>query len=75
MITLNSGNFDPLNRVRSEIESFFNTRILDGVNSAESVKNGVNKIIEELQPFFQNFVRKSIYVFIECIKFYFVESV
>ncbi|KXZ75904.1 hypothetical protein TcasGA2_TC031123 [Tribolium castaneum] len=31
MITLNTGNFEPLNRVTNEIQQFFTTRVLDAV--------------------------------------------
>jgi hypothetical protein len=56
MITLNTGNFDPLNRITSEIQTFFNTRVLDGSNTPEAVNAGVDRFVSEMQPFFQNFV-------------------
>lgn len=56
MITLNTGNFEPLNRVTNEIQQFFNTRVLDGSNTPEAVNAGVDRFIREMQPFFQNFV-------------------
>jgi hypothetical protein len=57
MITLNTGNFDPLNRITSEIQTFFNTRVLDGSNTPEAVNAGVDRFVSEMQPFFQNFSR------------------
>ncbi|XP_064215917.1 large proline-rich protein BAG6 isoform X2 [Tribolium castaneum] len=57
MITLNTGNFEPLNRVTNEIQQFFTTRVLDGSNSPQAVNAGVDRFINEMQPFFQNFSR------------------
>ncbi|XP_044253618.1 large proline-rich protein BAG6 isoform X2 [Tribolium madens] len=57
MITLNTGNFEPLNRVTNEIQQFFTTRVLDGTNTPQAVNAGVDRFINEMQPFFQNFSR------------------
>ncbi|XP_018580281.1 large proline-rich protein bag6 isoform X2 [Anoplophora glabripennis] len=55
LFTLNSGNFEPINRNRTEIQNFFRTRVCDGDTSPAGVDRGVDRIIAEMQPFLENF--------------------
>lgn len=58
LFTLNSGNVEPINRNRTEIQNFFRTRVCEGDTSPSGVDRGVDRIIAEMQPFLENFVRE-----------------
>ncbi|KAJ8927917.1 hypothetical protein NQ314_019547, partial [Rhamnusium bicolor] len=55
LFTLNSGNVEPINRNRTEIQNFFRVRICDGNTTAAGVDRGVDRLITEMQPFLENF--------------------
>lgn len=55
LFTLNSGNVEPINRNRTEIQNFFRTRVCEGDTSPSGVDRGVDRIIAEMQPFLENF--------------------
>lgn len=47
---------EPISRNRLEIQRFISTRILNNATGPEAVDRGVDRIIQEMQPFLQNFV-------------------
>ncbi|KAJ8919800.1 hypothetical protein NQ315_006329 [Exocentrus adspersus] len=55
LFTLNSGNVEPINRNRVEIQNFFRLRICEGDTSPAGVDRGVDRVIAEMQPFLENF--------------------
>ncbi|KAJ8968599.1 hypothetical protein NQ317_004415 [Molorchus minor] len=55
LFTLNSGNVEPINRNRVEIQSFFRTRVCGGDMTPAGIDRGVDLLIAEMQPFLENF--------------------
>lgn len=54
LVTLNSGRVEPFIRVRNELRTFVLDRILEGSPTPDNLERGVNKLLEEMQPFFDH---------------------
>lgn len=60
VFTLTSGLHEPLLRNRQEIRNFVRTRVLEGAPEPENIRRGTDRLILEMQPFLEHFVRITI---------------
>nr|CAI5828195.1 unnamed protein product [Callosobruchus analis] len=55
LITLCSGNIEPLNRNSAEVQNFVRTRWCNGDTTPEGINSAVDRLIAELQPSLEHF--------------------